>query len=271
MKYIRSLLMAAAALATIMTPSASGQVLINFESGSQLSGNFRTIGTATGTNIQTSNGALNDYFINNISDATGTPSQLIYDTTPGDITSGTQSTFVTSSSLTASFDFRSATANSSFGIIFVDPGNNANNILALFNVDAAGTTDRFRFFRDANLAGGTAGTQVGGTSNLSSGLDANGAITSIPFGNLSATLTLAGTTPTLSFTVGTQTVSQVFSSGDFDWTNTSVAMRLFDNGGTAATELNIDNFAVVPEPSPGLLFGLAGSVLFLIRRTRRTD
>lgn len=261
---LRSLLFPLAALASV---TAHAQISLDFETAGQLSDNFRNLGQTNTLNTQSANGAANDYITHNVPDASVNAAALLYDTTPGDTTSGTQTTFSVSSPLTVSFDFRSTTANSSIGIIFADPTNASNNMLALFNIDNSGSTDLFRFFKDGTVttAGVTAGTQSGSSQTGSSGIDIGSA-----FGHFSVTLTVVGTTPTLELTVGSQTFSRTSVSGDFDWANTTVILRLFDAGGsTANTNVDVDNFAINAIPEPSTYAAISGAAVLGLAFLRR--
>lgn len=261
---LRSLLFSLAAVASV---TAHAQVSLDFETAGQVSGNFRNLGPATNSNTQSSNAAANDYLIHNISNGSFSAAVLLYDTTPGDTTGGTQSVFSVSSPLTVSVDFRATTANSSVGIIFADPANAGNHVLALFNVDNSGTTDLFRFFKDGTVttASVTAGTQSGTSQSASTGVDAGSS-----FGNYSVTLSVVGTTPTLAVTVGNQTFSNTFSSGDFDWSNTTVILRLFDAGnGTSTADLWVDNFTINAIPEPSTYAAISGAAVLGLAFLRR--
>lgn len=243
---LRSLLFSAAAFASV---AAHAQVSLDFETAGQVSGNFRNLGPAGTNNSQSSNSTANDYLINDISGGSTNAAVLLYDTTPGDTTSGTQSTFSVSSPLKVEFDFRASTAGSSVGIIFADSTNASNNMLALFNIDNTGTTDLLRVFKDGtvNTSSVTAGTESGTGSTGSSGVDIGSS-----FGHFSVTLTVVGTTPTLDIQVGSQTFSRTSVTGDFDWANTTVILRLYDAGNSSSTpNIWVDNFTIgaIPEPS----------------------
>ena len=257
---LRSLLFSLAASASV---TAYAQVSLDFETAGQVTGNFRNIGTTVTSNTQSSNAGANDYLIHNVTDSAGSEAVLVYDTTPGDTTVGTQSTFSVSSPLNVNFDFRATTAGSSIGIIFADPTNSANYVLALFNIDNGGvtTSDLLRFFKD----GTAAGNQSGSTTTASTGINAGSS-----FGNFSATLSVVGTTPTISLTVGSQTASRTFPAGDYDWGNTTVSLRLYDAGAANPnTDIWVDNFTIssVPEPSTyAAIFGAAILGVALMRR-----
>jgi len=261
---LRSLMLSAAAFASM---TANAQVSLDFETAGQVSGNFRNLGPATSSNIQSSNVAANNYLIHNIADSSFSAAALLYDTTPSDTTAGTQSTFSTASPLTVSFDFRATTANSSVGIIFADATNAGNHVLALFNVDNSGTTDLFRFFKDGTVTTTAvdAGTQSGSNNTASTGVDVGSA-----FGNYSVTLSVAGTTPTLAVTVGTQTFSRTFAAGDFDWASTTVVLRLFDAGNTSSTpNIWVDNFTIGAIPEPSTYAAVSGAAVLGLALWRR--
>lgn len=245
---------------SLVASSACGQVLLDFETSTDLSGNFRSL--ASGSAVQTANGAGNDYII---ADRTGSQSgtTLLYDTTPGDATNGTQSVFA-ASGLTVSFDFVLQSPGSSIGLWFADPTNLSNNILALVNLDNSGTNDLFRFYRNGNLGTTGVGTQVGSNVSASSGIDIGS-----PFSAFSLTLTNGDTVPELSLTLGSQTISRTLSGLGFDFPNgVVVALRLFDNSTTSGNGVLLDNFEVqaVPEPSAAFLFLLGGVCLYGLRR-----
>lgn len=260
---LRSLLLPLAAFASV---TAYAQVSLDFETAGQVSGNFRNLGPATTSNTQSSNSAANDYLIHNISDGSFSAAVLLYDTTPGDTTPETQSTFSVSTPLTVSFDFRATTATSSVGIIFADSTNASNHVLALFNVDNSGTTDTFRFFTDGTVSTGSVTSgNLYATNNASTGVDAGAT-----FGNYSATLSVVGTTPTLAVTVGSQTFSRTFASGDFDWANTTVILRLFDAGNTSSTpNIWVDNFTISAVPEPSTYAAITGAAVLGLAFWRR--
>lgn len=260
------------ALVSFASVTAYAQVSLDFETAGQYSGNFRNLSSG-GNNTQSSITVANDYLSHDIASSSTNAAALLYDTTPGDTTLGTQSTFSVSSPLKVEFDFRATTATSSVGIIFADPNDASNNILALFNIDNTGTTDLFRFFKDGtvNTSGVTAGTLSGTNQSVSA---STGVDVGSTFRHYSVTLSVAGTVPTLAVTVGSQTFSNTLGGlTDYDWGNTTVILRLFDAGGTASsTDIWVDNFTIssVPEPSTyAAIFGVAVLGLALSRRRPR--
>jgi len=235
---------------------------LDFETAGQFTGNFRGVSLLGGSAAQSSNGASNDFVKHDRTTSTDKGVAYVYDTTPGDATIGTQSTFVATSPLTASFDLYAAPALSSFGIILADASNASNNIMAQFVVNFSGATDSFRFFRDGTVSGAdlTAGTQVGTTSNLATSIGTGTAFTT--GGGFSVALTFVGDTPTLSLTAGGETVSQSFSSTDINWTNTTVILRLYDSGAGTGSGVGIDNFVISTIPEPSGMAAIFSSLAF---------
>lgn len=258
--------------------SASADVLLDFETSTQLDDNFRAINVSGGTAVQSTLSA-NGFLKHDRTVVTSAGAIYLYDTTPGDTTLGTQSTFSTSGPLTASFDLYAGPSFSSFAIIFADASNLENNVTALFGVDSSGATgDVLRFHRDGAVnSSWTAGTQVGSTTTAETTVNAMGGSAAFVAGNsFSATLSVSGGTPSISLTAGGHTAPlQSFATGDVDWTNTVVMLRLFDNGAGSGTGVGIDNFAItsaaIPEPSAAALAaGLLAACTGLLRRRRRT-
>lgn len=260
MKSLFSPLLISAALAMASTP-AIGQVFFDFETPGQFTANFRNISTV-GTTTQTT-GLGNNYLVHE--GPGGGAAILLYDSTPGDITSGTHSTFATNQALSVSFQFSATAATSSVGVVFSSPTATNNNLLALFNVDATSSTDTFRFFRDGADMSATAGTPVGTTTSVSTGVNVGSPLTS-----LTATLSAAGSSPTLTLTVGSQTITQNLAANDIDWSNTIVLIRLYD-ASASTTPIHVDNLSIgaIPEPSTfALAGGLAALALAACRRRR---
>lgn len=252
------------------------QILLNFETAGEFTSSFQKMNTAATDSrslfTQSSNGAANDYIRHDNATGSGTNAGAVYmyDTVPG--TAAADSYFSTASPLTVNLDFRLTTTNSSIGIYFADPSNLNNNVLVLFNV-VSGSPETFRVFRDGTPTSVAAGTQVSSTQNFATTAPLNGG--SGAFTALSFTLSVSGTTPTLSSTLGSETLSQVFSAGDFNFSgdNTAVILRVFDAGTGANTPVDIDNFAVnaspVPEPSTCVLLTAVGAVLTFPRRRNK--
>lgn len=254
-------------------PIGSAQsILLDFETAGQFSANFRGVSILGGTAAQTANGASNDFVKHDRQTATDKGVAYLYDTTPADTTVGTQSVFSTDADLTVSFDLYAAPAASSFAIIFADSTNLGNNIMGFFRVNASGQTDTVDFYRDGTVSSSdlTAGTAVGSTFSQDVGIGVGTAFTS---GNgYSATLSIAGTTPTIALSVGDATVSRTFAAGDINWTDTVLILRLYDVGAGVGSGVGIDNFAVsaIPEPSGvASVAGLLTLALALASRRRR--
>lgn len=261
-------------LLLFLANTAGAQVLIDFQTAGQFANNFRKVTSNSDSAAQTANAfPANNYLRYDRTTTTSNVLAYMYDTTPGDTTVATQSVFSTATALTVSYGLRATSATSSFGIYFADPNDINNNLLVLFNLDSSGSTDQFRFFRDGAMSSAGVGTQVGLSQSGSTGFNA-GTITpaTTPFAPLSATLTVAGTTPTLSLTVGSQTFSQTFSAGDFNFSggNTTVIVRMFDPNPATNTPMDIDDFQIVsvPEPSSGILLLSAAGLWAVVRRKK---
>jgi len=273
----KAISVAALALLFLFSGTAlRAQVLFDFETSGQWTGNFRKITTASlSANLsvaQTSNGASNDYVTHENKTGSSSTPAFLYDSTPADTTSATDSVFSTAGDITVSLDFRAAAATSSIGIYFADPSNYNNNLLCLFTLDASSTTDTFRAWRDGTVAAGSAspGTQVGSTANFATSVASAGSPT---FTSLAFKLSVSGSTPTLSLTSGSQTSSQVFSSGDFDFlgSNAVVMVRMNDGNINSTSAFDFDNFQIqaVPEPSAWLLLSAGLALLVILERRRR--
>ncbi|NJK90508.1 MAG: hypothetical protein HC904_00960 [Blastochloris sp.] len=134
----------------------------DFESGTagsnQFTDNFRNIGptgeTAVGQTNPTTGEPGNDYAFSSATSAAAVTS-LLFDTSP--ISGVLDPTFA--GSLTITLDISGVQADSSFGIQLLD-GGSTNNLLALFNLDNSGTTDRIRFFGTALLRRGRLGHKL---------------------------------------------------------------------------------------------------------------
>lgn len=165
-----------------------------------------------------------------------------FDATPGDTRTATQSTFDLGAPLTVSFDARVTTTASSVGVEFGNPRDPSRNVMAYFTINTGG--DNFRFWRSAD--GGYVGDQVGSTVTAATDAEPGGA-----FVRVTVTLSLSGTTPTLTLSVpGAAPVTRAFAAGDMDWTRTTVLLRLVDAGQGAGTPVQIDNFSVSAGGAP---------------------
>lgn len=258
-KGIFGLLSACALLVAAGTAHAA--VLIDFETGTELSGQFR-LGNAPTAYSQSANGAGNDVL--NYVQGTGA-STLFYDANGA--TAGS-SVFAVSigNPLTVSATVTMATANGSFGFFFGNPFNEVNgNLLALLNINQSGETDQFRF--DNNFSSSTAGVgSLGGGTTGDAGITLNSAFT------ISATYTiLAADSYRISMTAGSITSSRDYTGTPL----TSVQVGLRTNANSAATASMVDDInvsgdpttVIVPEVSTALL-GLGGTLGLLVRRRR---
>ncbi len=226
---------------------AQNTLTYDFETAGQFTENFRLIqGYGTGTSAVTTSGS-NSFFRHEITAGTASAVYL-FDQTPSDTTAGTQSSFATTGTITVSLDVRAVTTNSSFSVLFLDPANNANNLIAVFNLKTGG--DDVRFFKDGTLVSGNVGTQVGTTNTQTTTAEPNTGT----FTSLTVALSVSGTTPTITFTPqgGTPVVS-TFAAGDFDFASakTTIAIRPNDAGNTTAnTPVDIDNLVITSPSAP---------------------
>ncbi len=247
-------LYATAGVLTLCTGLAMAQnsITLDMETAGQWDANLRSIqafGTGTAAQTTVSNNGLFRYEI-----TAGTASAVyLFDQTPTDTTAVTQSSFATNGTITVSLDARAVTTNSSFSILFLDPSNNANNLIAVFNLKTGG--DDVRFFKDGTLVAGNVGTQVGTTTTQATAAEPNTGT----FTTLTVTLSVSGTTPTVTVTPqGGTPVTSTFAAGDFDFASvkTTIAVRVNDAGGTASnTPVDIDNIVITspsaPDNAPG--------------------
>jgi hypothetical protein len=233
---------------------AQSTLTYDFETPGQWNANFRTLaavgGTATGQTTVSSNGVFRQ-------DSTGgsTAGGYLLDQTPADTTAGTQSTFATDGTLTVRFDARTSVNNASFAVIFADPANLDNNVLAIVNLNTG--ADQVRFFRDSQP--GTAHVPIGTQVNTTVGTQTTpntGAEPGSAFTTVTVRLTVSGTTPTLVVSWGGSTTTSVFAAGDFNFPSgrSLVAFRLNDVNvsATTLTPIDLDNIVVTetpPEPN----------------------
>lgn len=236
------------ALGCLATSHASAQNTLSFEleTPGQWNANFRALQTiGSGTAAQTTVSGVGLFRLDSTS---GTSSAAyLFDQTPSDTTADTQSTFATDGQITVSYSLRAATANSSFSVVFIDPANFSNNLVAIFNVFTGG--DTIRFFKDGVIASGSVGTQVGSTITQTTSAEPN----SGTFTSYTVNLIVSGTTPTITITPagGTATTSS-FSAGDFDFSGgkTLVALRFYDASTNASTPLDVDNIVITSPSAP---------------------
>lgn len=230
--------------ASVASALAQNAITHDFETAGQWTGNFRAIsGTPTGTVGQTTSGGngIVRYDITGGNQATA----YLFDQTPTDTTAATQSTIAVTGNITVSFRARTNTSNTSFGVIFADPSNFANNVSGLVNVLTG--ADQVRFWRDGTpaTAGAGIGTQVGTTSTPGV-VEPDGST----WTTVTVTLSTSGATPTLVINWGGANYTSAFAAGDYDFANgkTVVILRFYDNN-LGASNIDIDNI-VINSPGP---------------------
>ncbi|MDR1283573.1 MAG: hypothetical protein LBK99_22540 [Opitutaceae bacterium] len=282
MKTYLSVSTACSVLLAICPIVQAESVFLDFESEGQFANNFRALYTAGGTAAQTTTSGSNGFVKHDRQTTTDKGIAYLYDTTPADATVATQSVFVPTQAapLTVSFDLYAASTSSAFAIIFADASNANNNLTAMFKVDVSNKNDQFNFYRDGNVTtDGLLGTQVGTTSTQATAIDVSSSSTFTTGGGFSVTLSVVDSTPTLSLIAGGIMVEQTFSSGNFDWTDTTVILRLYDSGAGTGNGVGIDNFSItnipVPEPAHAvallaLIAAAAAAGVRLVVRRRQT-
>lgn len=259
-------------LSTPLLNAAS--VLLDFNTEGQFTNNFRLVSPNPVTNGEAVQ-VLKDAEGYVKYDRTAAPANAIaylYDTTPAEATPASDSMFPTSVPLTVSFDFYAGPQASTFAVIFSDANDLSRNVMALFRIDHNfGAPDQVAFYKNGAVTPDslTPGKQVGANITEDSGIgNSQYAFTS---GNgYSATLTVDGTTPTISLTVGNLSLSRSFAPGDADWANTVVSIRLYDRGAGAGAGVGIDNFQItsIPQSSATSLIAV-GVMLGAIAAYRR--
>jgi hypothetical protein len=236
---------ATVAISLTLTPTLRAQqdhvITLDFETAGQFTGNFRVLSAiGGGTAAQTTSGG-NGFFRQDVASGAQAATYL-FDTTPGDTTRETESAFDVSAGLTITFDARTNNSNGSFAIVFADPANLNKNVTALFNIlSSANGTDQLRFFKNGTPSTSAIGTQVGSTVAPSTNPEPNN--TWYP---VTITLSVTGTTPTLTLTAaGSTTIAtSAFAAGDFDWTKTLVILRLFDPVQGSGSTVDVDNLVI---------------------------
>ncbi|MDR1280152.1 MAG: hypothetical protein LBK99_04955 [Opitutaceae bacterium] len=237
--------------------------------------NFRkSYGTAISTWSNMENGGIGASTSNAVNGG------YIYDTTPGDGTKGTQSTFTITkaNSLTVSISLSIPTTNSSIGIYIVDPDNENTGYLALYNVNSSGTNDLIRFSTNATPSNGGAGSLPLGSTG--SGLDLNETGTLVfTYGlneNDQGVMTLSmfnsgsATTPVHSDSFTMTGISNPLTTFE-------VSLRIAGQPGNGTYVLNHfsatvgDGAGAIPEPATvTLLSGAVAIIGVLIARRRAT-
>ncbi len=161
-----------------------------------------------------------------------------FDLSPNDPRTASHSALPVFAPITVSFDARVTTAASGVGVEFTDPQDPESSVLAYFTINSG--ADSFRFFRNAD--GGHMGTQVGSTVSATTQAEPGGSAT---FVRVTVTLSVSGTTPTLTLAVpGADAVTREFSPGDFTWSQTLVSLRLYDHGQGSGTPVQIRNIEI---------------------------
>jgi hypothetical protein len=259
-------------LSLIVSTAATAQaVSVNFTGASDFSNNFRLAPSGSGNQISQSGSLLNVTGNN-----TGTPALIyVYDTTPGDSSAGTQSSFAVGigQTITASFDIGniSATgAGSSLGFYFASPSNEAGavNFMALLNIDGSGTSERARFGRGATLsATNPNGTLGAGTPEYG---DGGMSLLDSAFRTVTASYAVnSASSVTLSLQSGSFSSTATYSSITA-LTNVVVGFRVSPTAAVPLTSFQLDNFNVTaPIPEPSSFAALAGLAMLGISATRR--
>lgn len=234
--------------------------VLTFETPGEYDANFREIHAGPETS-QTNNGAANDFVVKTQDPSTNTATVAVFDTTPADDVVKSQF----ASPVTVTFDARVANASSSVGIYIVNPANDDQGLLALFNVDdsGAGGQDRIRFWTGANPDTSGAGSTVDTLSGNAGVTAGSGA-----FFPMSLTYSVSGSTPTMTLSAGSLSRTFTFAA-DTAIDNPEIALRLFDT--SAAGTVDVDNFDIVPEPSGAAVVGLCAAFGVLARRRRNRD
>jgi hypothetical protein len=277
----------ASALLAASLPSAMGQLAgpLDFETGTQLSGNFRA--TVNGSTASQASDGANGFI--SVNGGTGTTPWIgIYDTTPGDSTDVSQ-TF--GGPIKVHFDISAANSNASFGIFLFDDANrNGNNILALLNVDTTvgGTgTEQIRFWKDTSITTsavsnpystsqftGTNGSANAGTSSWISDVTASSAMsidTDAPFTFYSLDFIYDPSAMTLTVATAAFSATLAIPAADII-NNPGVALRINDSAVNDPNTQKVDNFLVaVPEPGSAAVVALASLALAMTRRRQGAE
>ena len=242
---------------------------IDFETAGDLVNNFRLPYNGYLTSQTSLGGSFNNYIVHSNSPFNSNGATIgIYDLTPAD-GAATQNLFA--GDLTVEFDISAGQAASSFGVLFIDPANQNNNLLALLNLDNnLATNETVRFFRDGGLpsAGTIAGAAVNGDGGLTVSPDSAPVWGHVVVGY---TADNGSGVPQLTFTMGSFSATSLFSSEHALPSTVEVGFRIFDLNASAGNA-RLDNFqvTVVPEPGSAALMGMGLGAWLLARRQRRT-
>lgn len=211
-------------------------ITLDFETPGQFANSFRVLSAiGSGTAAQTTSGG-NGVFRQDVT-AGNQAATYLFDTTPTETTTATESTFDVSGNITVTFDARTNVTNGSFAIVFADPANPNKNVTAIFNILTGG--DQLRFFRNGTPSTTAIGTQVGTTVTPVGNPEPNST-----WHPVTITLSVSGTTPTLTLTAGGSTATSTFASGDFDWTKSLIILRLFDPVQGSGSWVDVDNLVI---------------------------
>jgi hypothetical protein len=257
----------------IATTPAFGQLVgpINFETSGL--GNFfaNSGGTFASEQIDAGNGFL----AVDATGATSVPYIGVYkpsaDPVPG-----------FSGAFTIGLDISSPLNNASFGIYLFDTTNQANNLLAIYNLNypTGGNVDeQIRFWRDSSITNGTVANQyvAGSISGTNGAFDGNSWITNASSRGATTSTTSPFTYYHLDFAYDPDARTLRLSSAAFSATlsipvadvinNPGFAIRINDPSLTVgAPPVKVDNITVVPEPGSAAMLALAGLAVGLRRR-----
>lgn len=212
----------------------ASDIRINFESAGDYANNFRHV-TGSGTAVQTDPAAGEPD--NDTVQLSTTGLTVTYDITPGDGAT-TRNLFGVPFSVVA--DVRFGTANNSFGVYFINPTNEAKAHLVLFNVNASGISDQFRFSADGNPLTSDAGT-LKQTVMSDSGVTTDGKLNRIEIGYG----VNAQNEPVLSLWAGTGSSSLVLT-GQLAFASAGVGLRFTPR---SLNDMGFDNLAIRPVPA----------------------
>ncbi|MBC8039719.1 MAG: hypothetical protein H7Y06_04185, partial [Opitutaceae bacterium] len=177
---------------------------------------------------------------------------FLFDTTPADTTYATQSTFPVTSPVTVEFLVRARTHDSSVAVVFANPRLYGDQVLAVINLRNDAETVRFYVDGSATqTTSGTIGTQVGATASVTTSADPG----TLNFIRVRVTLSVSGTTPTLTVTLDDQPpVVSAFSAADFPWSHTLLALRITDptttTSSSAVNPIDLADLLVASNATP---------------------
>lgn len=251
------------AIAFLFVAASAQAVLLTFESSTDLSGNFR-FGADPDPTL-TSNGASNDFVLW----GTGNGSTIVYDTTPADITSATNSVFTVSSTvaLVVTAKFAIQNSNGSFGLIITDPTNTNSNTGHLVVFNTTGSTDQMRVIIGVNAStGSTTSSTIPFDQSADAGVNPSTSV----FSDLRLEYYInASNQPVYHFTVGTMDRTYIGTAGT-GFTTFQLALR--NNTNSTGTN-RFDDFSIdlvaIPEPAAPMIAAAALTALSPVRRRRR--